>query len=312
MNLLMFRTLPRRTQRKLLLRHVRVDEQRLQNVEIYPTERREDVKAALSLVYEVYAAKGKVGPNPARLHVTKHNAQPASVIFAARQADQLGGTIALIPDSPLGLPIDCVQRAYMDELRARGLKICEISGLACSSDLRGSGLALYLYRAAVHAAIQESFDVVVITSQPKGALIYSELLVCESFGAPAHHTSFNDRHPSTALRLDLRTCEGRLYERFDGLTDYQRSPHYLFYGKEVPQIRLPRRFSVTSERIDASADLIHARPEPFQRLTPIELSYLKKAVPTANWTPDSPVFAGRFPFPPQVGAQNLPLLPQAS
>jgi hypothetical protein len=296
MNLLMFRILPSRARRELVLRNLRIDERQLEQIQIRPAEGCSDVKAALSFVYETYAGQGKIRPNPARLHVTKHNAQPASTIFVAQHADRVVGTTNLVPDSPLGLPADGLQSELLDRLRAQGLKICEIGGAACDIALRGSGLALYLYRAAFQAAVRAGFDRVVMSVQPKGALVLQALMVCQRVGWPTYNKTFSDRHPSTVLSIDLRTCEGQLSERFRGHRGYQYSPHDILFGKELPQIQLPESSCPTPERVAASAALIDARPSIFQRLPPVEKNYLQKAVPIANWTPESPVVTGRVRF----------------
>jgi hypothetical protein len=298
MNLLMFRVLPSRARRELLLRKVRIDERQLEEIQIYPAQDCSDVKSALSLIHETYAGQGKIQPNPVRLHVTKHNAQPASLIFVARRSDRVVGTMSLVPDSPLGLPADSMQRERLDSLRAQGLKICEIGGAVCDLALRGSGLAIYLYRAVFQAAMRAGFDLVVMSAQPKGALVLQTLLVCQKLGWPTYNGSFSDRHPSTVLGVDLRTCRDQIYERFGRLRDREHSPHHILFGKEVPQIQLPASFCPTPERVAASAALIDARPSVFQRLSPAEKNYLQEAVPIANWTAESPVVTGRLRFPP--------------
>lgn len=283
MNPLLFRVLPRNAQRKLLLRYVRFNEEKLRDVRIYMAESRADVRAALGLVHEVYAAKGKIKPNAAKLHVTKHNALPSTLIFIAKKGDRVVGTTSLVQDSPIGLPLDLMHRKSVDEMRAQNLSLCEAVSTVCDEEYRGTGLIFYLYRAMLHTAARANFDRMLMSAQPKGMLIYEELMVCERFGELAHHPSFNNDHPSGALQLNLKTCEGRAYERFDGLAPYERTPHHIFFGKKVPQIELPEDTSVSPERLEASAALIKSRFELFRTLPRDERHYFRHVVPNVIW-----------------------------
>ncbi|HEU4406205.1 MAG TPA: hypothetical protein VFS43_13150 [Polyangiaceae bacterium] len=283
MNPLLFRVLPRNAQRKLLLRYIRFNEEKLRDVKIYVAESRADVRAALTLVHDVYSAKGKIKTNAARLHVTKHNALPSTLIFIAKKGDRVIGTTSLVQDSPIGLPIDSMQRKGLDELRAQNLLLCEAVSTVCDEEYRGTGLIFYLYRAMMHTALRANFDRMVMSAQPKGMLIYEELLCCERFGELAYHPSFTNAQPSGALQLNLKTCEGRGYERFDGLAPYERTPHYIFYGKKVPQIELPEDLTVSAERLEASAALIKARFDLFRTLPRDERHYFRHVVPNVLW-----------------------------
>lgn len=263
------RLLPRPLFRKLLLNRLRFDDSKLADVEIYIAESKPDIEAALALTHAVYVAQGKIKPCAGGLYLTAHNALPSTIVFVAKTGGRVIATCSLVPDSPRGLPLDVLQRPALDELRAAGLRLCESSGAVCDMEYRGTGLAFYLYRSMVHAARRAKFDRIVLSAQPKGLKIYEQLLACEQLGKPAHHPSFNNAKPSGALQCDLRICEGRTYERYHGLAPYERTPHFIMYGKHVPQIRLPADLSISPERAAASAALLLAdQRRPDARIQP--------------------------------------------
>lgn len=235
---------------------MRFDEEKLRGVEIYAAESRSDVEAALALTHAVYAVSGMIKPSPRNVHVTAHNAQPGTIIFVAKAAGRVVATTALVPDSARGLPLDALQRPALDEMRAGGLALCEATSTACDPEYRGSGIIFYLYRIMLHTALRAKFDRLVLSAQRKGLPIYEQLLTCERFSALAPHPALDKRKPCAALQLDLPLYEGRVYERFYGLAPYERTPHFVFFGKDVPQIRMPADLSVSAERAAASAALL--------------------------------------------------------
>ena len=303
MNPLLFRVLPRNAQRKLLLRYVRFDAEKLDGVRVYVAETKADVQAGSRLVHDIYVGKGKIPANRQRLHVTKHNALPSTIMFIAKKGDRVIGTTSLVQDSPLGLPLDTTHRTELDQLRAQGLSMYEVVGTACDDEYRGTGLVFYLYRAMVQAAIRANIDRVVISALAKGMLIYEELLVCDRIGEMRPHPAFSNAL-SGALELKVKTCEGRVLERFNGLARYERTPHYFFFGKDVPQIQLPDDFTVSAERLEASAALVRARFELFRTLPRDERHYLRHVMPNVIW----PVLSSmHIRSAPAVGAISKPV-----
>ncbi len=293
MILLMYQMLPGSIQRRAALRSVHVDEEKLRDVRIHLAESQEDVRAALRLVRGAYSSMGKIAPGVAELHVTKHNALPSTLIIVAKRGDRVVGTTSLVRDSPLGLPLDFMPGSKLDEMRTRGLSLCESTDPVCTEEFRGSGLVLYLVRAMVHAALRADVDRLVTAAPPRSALIFEQLLAGERLGEPAVHPMVHDQKPLAAVQLDLRTCEGRIYERFYELAPYERTPHFLFFTKKTPQIELPDELSISATRRAASAALIRARLDLFLGLPHAEQRYVRHAVPEVGWpTPAPASFVG--------------------
>ncbi|HXH81552.1 MAG TPA: hypothetical protein VNN07_01340, partial [Candidatus Tectomicrobia bacterium] len=116
------------------------------------------------------------------------------------------GTVTLIPDSRLGLPIE---ELYGDEIaafRAEGRRLAEVGGLAMAATHRGQGLPILLglMRSVVlYAAEVARFDDLVVTLNPRHVDFYQRYLHFEQFGDLKSYERVNG-HPAYALRLDLR------------------------------------------------------------------------------------------------------------
>lgn len=279
---LLYRILPRIAQRKLLLRYIRFDEAKLANVRVHLAETTPDVKAAMGLLHEIYTGRGIIKPNKARLHVTKHNALPSTMVFVAKKNDQVIATLSLARDTPIGLPIETTHRPEVDSLRAQGMQIAEVVGTACDEEYRGSGLVFYLYRIMLHSALRSGLDYIVMRSQPKGALLYEELMACDQLGEMRPDPTLNNK-AFIALALNIKTCEGRFYERFAELAAHESTPHYFFFKKPLPQVEMPEDYSISAARLEASAALVRARFDLFRTLPRDERHYYRHVLPNIIW-----------------------------
>ncbi len=96
---------------------------------------RHDLEQAFALVYRQYLKKGYISKSHnGNLCLTLFNALPSSVIFIAKEEDRVIGTVTLIFDSPLGLPMDAAYKPQIDVLRKRGRAVAEVSQLAISEE----------------------------------------------------------------------------------------------------------------------------------------------------------------------------------
>jgi len=100
--------------------------------------------AAFRLVHEAYLGRGWITPQPSGLWVTPHHMLPESTIFVMRKGDACLGTVALIEDSMMGLPIDHTYPVETASLRTTGGRLVEVGSLAIVPEIRGSGLVALL------------------------------------------------------------------------------------------------------------------------------------------------------------------------
>ena len=103
---------------------------------------REEIEQSMAFVYKEYLLRGFILPKYYRsgLRITLHHVLPGTTTFVGLKNKKVVITNTLIPDSPLGLPMDTVYKEEVDKLRRAGRKVAEGAYLALNSDLFGRGL----------------------------------------------------------------------------------------------------------------------------------------------------------------------------
>lgn len=95
-----------------------------------------EFKAATHLTYREYLKRGYVNPHPSQLKLSIFHALPETTTFIAVHPERgVIGTMALIQDSPLGLPMDDVYKPELDALRRQGHQVAEASMFAFDATL---------------------------------------------------------------------------------------------------------------------------------------------------------------------------------
>lgn len=90
-----------------------------------------DKKAACHVARE----RGELEQAFSRTKISLFNALPLATIFVAKQKSKVVATVTLIPDSPMGLPMDRVYKKKLDVLRKKRLRIAEVCQLAIDEKL---------------------------------------------------------------------------------------------------------------------------------------------------------------------------------
>ncbi len=108
----------------------------LPSVDFRVVETIEELRAATHLAYREYLKRGYVNPHPSQLKLSVFHALPETTTFIAVHPERgVIGTMALIPDSPLGLPMEEVYKPELDGLRRGGHRVAEASMLAFDTTL---------------------------------------------------------------------------------------------------------------------------------------------------------------------------------
>lgn len=108
----------------------------------------DDFEGAFRLLHDQYGRVGYMHPQPTRRRVGLFNALPSTKVFVARDGARVVGTVTVVQDSPIGLPMDQVFREEVSAYRAPGRRLGEASTLTVDADYRGAGVAILmrLYR----------------------------------------------------------------------------------------------------------------------------------------------------------------------
>lgn len=120
------------------------------------------IEEAFHLVYQAYTEVGLQAENEAQIRFTKYHVVPSSKVFVAvfrpeltkpdferqrvNEGKRVVGTLTLVLDSPLGMPVEQVCGAEIQEMREKGSRMAEVIALAIDPQFRRHNVMMYLYR----------------------------------------------------------------------------------------------------------------------------------------------------------------------
>jgi hypothetical protein len=210
----------------------------------------DQVESAWRLVYERYTQMGLIDKNPFGIHaVPSAVGQHACVILGP----EVGYTMTLFRDNPMGLALDSVYAGYLDELRRKGRRLLEVGMLADRREnaSRGVGALLGMMRWAIHYGLHTDLTDIVIGVHPRHAQFYMRCYGFEQFAPPTTYPMVRD-NPVVPLRL--RLPEGLAKDELPrGLADARDNP--------VPAGKFAHRFAFAPEQLRGSliAGFLEAR-----------------------------------------------------
>ncbi|WP_124841400.1 GNAT family N-acetyltransferase [Burkholderia cepacia] len=201
---------------------------------------------AFRLVHDAYVARGITVPTRSGMKFSPHHVLPGTTTFIAERAGRVLGTISLVEDSPIGLPMETVHAAEVAALRHAGRRFAEVSTLSVAQDVRGRGVSLLLYNALFRWARRHRLiEDLVIAVHPKMREFYCHGLLFECLGPTREYGTLN-RALSIPLRIDLTTAPIRYRDTYDrGDMEIEiaerRTNLYRFFVEDVLDcVHLPR------------------------------------------------------------------------
>lgn len=167
---------------------------------------KEDIEAALRLLHDSYVAQGFIQPQTSGMRVILQHALPTTSLLIAKKKDKVVGTISIMRDSPLGLPME---KAFdLKLLKTHGRRIAELSSLAIHPDYRRQQGGDIFFPLTIFAALyaQRSFgvDYLVWNLYPHHADFYNAIFGSTFLKGTSNTPQDYMGAPATAIQLDLR------------------------------------------------------------------------------------------------------------
>ena len=244
---------------------------------------RAELESAYELVYHIYRSRDYIPANPSGLRLTIFNAFPSSVTFVGVVHDEVIATVSLIPDTPIGLPMDEIYRDEVQALRDAGRRLIEVTMLADRrlSVRRSLAMVLALMKLVFdYAALSLKATDLCITVNPHHDKFYDEYLLFSPLGGLRAYPSVSG-NPSIARRQDLERVEEEFRRRRPALL------RRLLRGPDAPE---PVRTALSHDR-RRPALLLHGTHADFQESPAYMLNRLRDYYPDFNW---DGLGAGRF------------------
>ncbi|MGC8492426.1 MAG: N-acyl amino acid synthase FeeM domain-containing protein [Syntrophobacteraceae bacterium] len=195
----------------------------------------DEFKDAFSLVHDNYLRNGYLDtPKPHGMLFGIHALLPGTVVFVAKSNKNVISTISEIADTePFGLPMDELYRGELDELRARGRKIVELSALVTPADYRWTNVVMYICKVMYQYSIDHGINDLCIAVNPKHVRFYKHILLFEDLGPERYYPKVNA--PAVALRVNLDVHFEKTKSVYDGC-DFDCNVHTYFYGREGSRV----------------------------------------------------------------------------
>ncbi|MFP5381021.1 MAG: N-acyl amino acid synthase FeeM domain-containing protein [Gammaproteobacteria bacterium] len=144
-------------------------------------------KSASLLIEKMYTWRG--------YGAAQVNRDPNRITLVAHQDDKIAGTVTLGLDGAPGLVVDELYREEVDQLRARGKKVAELTKLAVDESTASKAVLAALFHIAfIYAYHIHKYTDFVIEVNPRHVLFYKRMLgyaqlgpekMCPRVGAPA-------------------------------------------------------------------------------------------------------------------------------
>jgi len=189
---------------------------------IRPAASRDELEQAFHLVYQSFLQRGYIEKSPAELRLSIFNAFPETVTFVGDLRGKVVATVTLVPDTPVGLPMDEIFHDEVQALRDQGRKITEVTMLADRRHELRRALPVVLVlmkRLFDYATLMLKASDLCITVNPRHESYYRRFLLFEQIGSVRDYPSVRN-NPALAARLDLENvreaCRGneRLLRHF--------------------------------------------------------------------------------------------------
>lgn len=184
----------------------------------------EQVESAWSLVYQRYSRMGLIDENPYGIHAVPSAVGEHACVLWGPEGPDVGYTMTLFRDNPMGLALDSVYAQSLNELRRKGRRLFEVGMLADrrESAARGMGALFTMMRRAIHYGLHNGLTDVVIGVHPRHAQFYVRYYGFEQFAEPTTYPLVRN-NPVVPLRLRLREAlAGESLPR--GLVDARDNP----------------------------------------------------------------------------------------
>jgi hypothetical protein len=279
------------------------------DVEFRAVQSDEELLESARLVYKEYRACEYIPKNLQERHLSVHQAIPTTVTFVAiHKQKEILGTVTLIEDSPIGVPMESIYADEIHTLRQRGIRFAEIGLLALDEERLAEPqfamsrfqrllFVFHVYRAMFdYFRSRSNLDELVACFHPKHEFMYSFLGFLPLGGLKSYGAVQGS--PAVARHLNKKDHE------LKALTD-SHFQDLMFYWEKAAQSIKPLRLS---------SELVHRlfvqKTDSFSRATPDQIRsirdiYKEEEIRTSGTSSYSVLF-DLLTRTPEARAENEP------
>ena len=235
-------------------------------------ETKEELEACFAVLHDAYVDSGFMKPDPSGMRVTIYHALPTTTTLCAKYDGEVVGTISLIRESALGVPL---QKIFdLNSVREKEGLIAEVSALAVHRRFRKTGGSiLFPLMKFMYEYCTTFFDTrhLVIAVNPSHIEMYESLLFFKRLTANMVESyDFVNGEPAIGATLDLKEALD-VFKKHYAKKPSHRNLYAYFTQVKLPNIQFPnRRFYTTNDPVLTPELLDHffnVRTKTFENLS---------------------------------------------
>ncbi|VAX35407.1 hypothetical protein MNBD_UNCLBAC01-831 [hydrothermal vent metagenome] len=256
----------------------------LNNIDYRVARTRQELELAYELVYKEYFKKGYINEDSFKLRLSIHNILPQATTFIAKVENSVVATATVIPNSPLGLPIDDMYTEEISLFRKHNKKFCEVIMLASNTELFRDGTSMMLNakkmffifflfkRIFDYAKNYLKLDYIFISVTPKHGLTYDYLHFTD-IGPVKSYASINGTS-GVGKCLKISSAEKDIQKEKSGL-------HKMFFSKKTDPEKFENKTILSLQDIK---DIFIDKTNILPQATEEQLNYIKQCYPTYDFS----------------------------
>ena len=180
---------------------------------------REEWTAAFELVYQQFLRRGYVSPHPSGIvYREAMGLEDSRTIVAVRSSsEEVVGTLTIVGDNPLGFDVEASFPREVDDLRAQGRRLAEVTALAISplTDLPARATFFHLARLMFFHADWNGYDDMLLVVNPRHLRVYQHLFGAQMLGMCRSHGPASS-HPGVVYRIDIDLAKRNFQSQLRG------------------------------------------------------------------------------------------------
>lgn len=211
----------------------------------------EELEACFKVLHDAYVDAGFMKPDPSGMRVTIYHALPTTTTLCAKYDGVVVGTISLVRESALGVPM---QKIFdLASVRLKSGNLAEVSALAVARNFRNKGgIVLFPLMKFMYEYCTSCFDTrhLVIAVNPRHIELYESLLFFKRLDRRiVEKYDFVNGAPAVGATLDLFEAP-KLFKKHYAGKPLRRNLYTYFTKLKLSNIHLPkRRFFTTNDPV---------------------------------------------------------------
>ena len=220
-------------------------------------ETKEELESAFALLHDSYVASKFMKPHPSGMRATIYHALPTTTTLIAKVRDKVVGTLSIVQDNSLGLPLEKV--FDIDPLRKKSPHIAEISALAIHPDYRGNKGLLFLLTKFMYEYSTKYFylDYWVIAVNPAHKELYEHIFLFDPLPdnpKKIDNYEFVNNQPAVGYYCEIKYLKKKFYVTYckqppeKNLYDYFDNPAIRMKNFKYPDRLVNQAFDAVMDR----------------------------------------------------------------